>query len=121
MIDGVIILFAKTDRSDPDTVIQFLVPKDADSLEVGKKEDKLGSRTSDTTTLIFDDERIPAAQQLTAVGRGLKAAFSVLTTGRIPIASQAVGIAQAALDDSITYANEREQFDSPIIENLAIG
>jgi len=56
---GVVILFAKTDLDNPDTITQFLVPKDVDGLEVGKKEDKLGLRASDTTTLIFDDVRIP--------------------------------------------------------------
>jgi len=118
---GVVILFAKTDRDDPDTVTQFLVPKDVEGLEVGKKEDKLGLRASDTTTLIFDDVRIPAENRLTEVGRGLKAAFSILTGGRVAIANQAVGVAQAALDDSVQYANEREQFGEPIIEHQAIS
>jgi alkylation response protein AidB-like acyl-CoA dehydrogenase len=118
---GVVILFAKTDRDDPNTVTQFLVPKDIDGLEVGKKEDKLGLRASDTTTLIFDDVRIPAENRLTEVGDGLKAAFSILTGGRIAIASQAVGVAQAALDDAVDYANDREQFDQPIIEHQAIA
>ncbi|MXV60572.1 acyl-CoA dehydrogenase [Natronorubrum sp. JWXQ-INN-674] len=118
---GVVILFAKTDRDDPDTVTQFLIPKDVDGLEVGKKEDKLGLRASDTTTLLFDDVRIPAENRLTEVGRGLQAAFSILTGGRVAIASQAVGVAQAALDDSITYANDREQFGKPIVEHQAIA
>jgi alkylation response protein AidB-like acyl-CoA dehydrogenase len=118
---GVVILFAKTDRDDPDTVTQFLVPMETDGVEVGKKEDKLGLRASDTTTLIFDDARIPAEYRLTEVGRGLKAAFSILTGGRIAIASQAVGLAQAALDDATAYATEREQFGKPIIEHQAIA
>jgi len=95
--------------------------KTSRGLEVGKKEDKLGLRASDTTTLIFDDVRIPAENRLTEVGRGLKAAFSILTGGRVAIASQAVGVAQAALDDSVQYANEREQFGEPIIEHQAIS
>jgi len=118
---GVVILFAKTDREDPDSITQFLVPKDIDGVEVGKKEDKLGLRASDTTTLIFDDARIPAENQLTEVGKGLKAAFSILTGGRVAIASQAVGVAQAALEDAIEYAHEREQFGHPIIEHQAIA
>ncbi len=118
---GVVILFAKTDRDDPDTVTQFLVPKDTPGLEVGKKEDKLGLRASDTTTLIFDDVRIPEENRLTEVGDGLKAAFSILTGGRIAIASQAVGVAQAALDAAVSYANEREQFGEPIINHQAIA
>ncbi|WP_436346058.1 acyl-CoA dehydrogenase family protein [Natronorubrum sp. FCH18a] len=118
---GVVILFAKTDRDDPDSVTQFLVPKDVEGLEVGKKEDKLGLRASDTTTLIFDDVRIPAENRLTEVGEGLSSAFSILTGGRVAIASQAVGVAQAALDDSIAYAHDREQFGKSIVEHQAIG
>jgi acyl-CoA dehydrogenase len=118
---GVVVLFAKTDPDDPDTVTQFLVPKDTDGLAVGKKEDKLGLRASDTTTLVLDDARIPAENRLTEVGEGLQAAFSVLTEGRVAIASQAVGLAQAALDDAVAYANEREQFGDPIIEHQAVA
>ena len=118
---GVVVLFAKTDRDDPGTITQFLVPKDVDGVEVGKKEDKLGLRASDTTTLIFDDARIPAENQLTEEGKGLKAAFSILTGGRVAIASQAVGVAQAALEDAVAYAQEREQFGQPIIEHQAIA
>jgi hypothetical protein len=118
---GVVILFAKTDRDDPDSVTQFLVPKDTEGLEVGKKEDKLGLRASDTTTLLFDGARIPAENRLTEVGDGLKAAFSILTGGRIAIASQAVGVADAALEAAIEYADEREQFGKPIVEHQAIA
>ncbi len=118
---GVVILFAKTDRDDPDSVTQFLVPKDAEGLEVGKKEDKLGLRASDTTTLLFEGARIPEENRLTEVGAGLKAAFSILTGGRIAIASQAVGLADAALQAAIEYAEEREQFGTPIAEHQAIA
>ncbi len=118
---GVIILFAKTDRDDPDSVTQFLVPKDTDGLEVGKKEDKLGLRASDTTTLLFDGARIPEENRLTAVGDGLRSAFSILTGGRIAIASQAVGLADAALSAAVEYADEREQFGKPISEHQAIA
>ncbi|MFQ3319393.1 MAG: alkylation response protein AidB-like acyl-CoA dehydrogenase [Natronomonas sp.] len=110
----VVILFAKTDADDPGTVTQFVVPKDANGLAVGKKEEKLGLRASDTTTLIFDDVRIPKENRLTEVGRGLSAAFSILTGGRVGIAAQSVGLAQSALDLAIEYAEEREQFDGPI-------
>ena len=117
----VVILFAKTDPEDPDTVTQFLVPKDVDGLAVGKHEEKLGLRASDTTTLVFEGARIPAENRLTEVGEGLAAAFSILNGGRVAIASQAVGVAQAALEDAVAYANEREQFGEPIIEHQAIG
>jgi len=110
----VVILFAKTDREDPGSVTQFLVPKDVDGLSVGKKEDKLGLRASDTTSLEFDGARVPAEYQLTEEGRGLSAAFSILTGGRIAIGAQSVGLAQSALDAALEYSQEREQFDEPI-------
>ncbi|WP_276246907.1 acyl-CoA dehydrogenase family protein [Haladaptatus sp. YSMS36] len=112
----VAVVFAKTDRADPRSVTQFLVPKDTPGVEVGKKEDKLGLRASDTTGLLFDDVRIPAENRLTEEGKGLSAALSILTGGRIAIASQAVGVAQSALDEAVSYAQEREQFGNPISE-----
>ncbi|MFC3476952.1 acyl-CoA dehydrogenase family protein [Halobacterium litoreum] len=112
---GVAIVFAKVDGDD-DKITQFLVPKDTDGLEVGKKEDKLGLRASDTTALLLDDCRIPEEYRLTEVGRGLSAALHILTGGRIGIASQAVGLAQAGLDAAVEYAHDREQFDKALSE-----
>jgi alkylation response protein AidB-like acyl-CoA dehydrogenase len=117
---GVVVLFAKTDREDPSSVTQFLVPKDTDGLGVGKKEDKLGLRASDTTTLEFDGARIPAEYRLTEEGHGLSAALSILTGGRIGIAAQSVGLGQAALDAAVEYTDEREQFGQPIGDFQAI-
>ena len=111
---GVIVLFAKTDRSDPDTVTQFVVPADADGITVGDPETKLGLRASDTVPLTFEDVRIPVENRLTPEGEGLRAALSVLTGGRIGVAAMAVGVAQAALDDALAYARERDQFGGPI-------
>ncbi|EMA45438.1 acyl-CoA dehydrogenase family protein [Halococcus saccharolyticus] len=111
---GVVILFARTDRDDRGSITQFVVPKDTEGLSVGPTEDKLGLRASDTTSLEFDDARIPAENRLTEEGRGLSAALSILTGGRVAIASQAVGLAQHALDESLSYADEREQFGSAI-------
>ncbi|MYL69143.1 acyl-CoA dehydrogenase family protein [Halorubrum distributum] len=118
---GVAIVFAKaagevdadSDELD-DAITQFLVPADTDGFEVGKKEEKLGLRASDTTGITFDDCRVPAENRLTEEGKGLSAAFRTLTEGRIGIAAQAVGVAQAALDEATSYAEEREQFDRPI-------
>ena len=117
---GVAIVFAKTDRQDPNSITQFLVPMDTDDVEIGKKEEKLGLRASDTTSLSFDNARIPAENRLTEEGRGLAAALSILTGGRIGIASQAVGVSQAALDAAVEYAGDREQFDQPIADFQAI-
>jgi alkylation response protein AidB-like acyl-CoA dehydrogenase len=109
------VVFAKTDPDDPGSVTQFLVPKSA-GIEVGPKEHKLGLRASDTTSLTFDGVRIPAENRLTEEGRGLSAAFRILTGGRIGIAAQAVGLSQAALDEAVAYATDREQFGGPIAE-----
>jgi len=117
---GVVVLFAKTDPDDPGTVTQFVVPKDADGLEVGKKEEKLGLRASDTTSLVFEDVRVPESNRLTPEGRGLSAALSVLTGGRVGIAAQAVGLAQSALDLAVEYATEREQFGGAIADVQSI-
>lgn len=114
---GVIVLFAKT---GPEEITQFVVPKDADGLSVGPKEDKLGLRASDTTPLTFEDVRVPAENRLTPEGKGLSAALSILTGGRIAIASQAVGLAQSALDATLEYVTEREQFGDPISEIQAV-
>ncbi|UWG48474.1 Acyl-CoA dehydrogenase [Halanaeroarchaeum sp. HSR-CO] len=117
---GVVILFAKTDPDDPRSVTQFLVPKDADGLTVGKEEDKMGLRASDTTSLTFDGVRIPATYRLTEEGEGLSAALHILNNGRVGIASQAVGLAQAAFDDAVAYARERDQFGQSIAEFQAL-
>jgi alkylation response protein AidB-like acyl-CoA dehydrogenase len=115
----VCIVFAKTDPDDPGSVTQFLVPKSA-GIEVGPKEHKLGLRASDTTALTFEEVPVPAENRLTPEGKGLSAAFHILTGGRVGIAAQAVGLSQAALDEAVGYANEREQFDGPIADIQAV-
>ena len=95
---------------------QFLVPADAEGLSVGDPEEKLGLRASDTVSLTFDGVRVPDRYRLTEPGRGLAAALSILNGGRVGIAAQAVGLGQAALDEALEYAAEREQFDRPIGE-----
>ncbi|MFB6133630.1 MAG: acyl-CoA dehydrogenase family protein [Halanaeroarchaeum sp.] len=117
---GVIVLFAKTDPADPGSVTQFLVPKETDGITVGSPEEKMGLRASDTTTLSFDAARIPVEYRLTPEGRGLSAALDILTNGRVGIAAQAVGLAQAAFDDAVAYAKEREQFGQRIADFQAL-
>jgi len=116
----VVILFAKTDPDDPGSVTQFVVPKDVDGLTVGRKESKLGLRASDTTSLRFDGVRLPVENRLTPEGEGLSAALHILTGGRIGVAAQAVGLAQAALDAAVAYVGEREQFGGPIADLQAV-
>ncbi|MCX5788947.1 MAG: acyl-CoA dehydrogenase family protein [Elusimicrobia bacterium] len=94
----------------------FLLTKDAAGFQVGKHENKMGIRTSSTTEMVFSDCRLPAEALLGEEGKGLKIALSTLDGGRIGIAAQAIGIAEAALDESVRYAKEREQFGKPIAE-----
>jgi len=117
---GVYVVFAKTDPDDDGSITQFLVPADLDGVEVGKREEKLGLRASDTVGMQFSDVRVPAEYRLTEEGKGLSAALSTLTGGRIAIAAQAVGLAQAAFDEAREYAHEREQFGEPIAEIQSI-
>ena len=98
----------------------FLVEKKYEGFDVGKPEDKLGIKSSDTTELYFDGVKVPCENLIGNEGDGFKIALSTLDGGRIGIASQALGIAKAALDFSISYSKERKQFNKPIAANQAI-
>jgi alkylation response protein AidB-like acyl-CoA dehydrogenase len=112
---GLIIVTAKTDEAARHRGISaFIVPQGADGLAVGPLEDKMGLRASDTADLIFEDCRIPAENLLGSEGEGFKIAMTALDGGRIGIAAQSVGVAQAALDASVQYAKDREQFGQSI-------
>ena len=95
-------------------VSAFLVPGNTPGLTRGKKEPKLGIRASATSELIFEDCRIPAANLLGNEGEGFKIAMTVLDAGRIGIATQALGIAEAAYEAARQYAGQREAFGQPI-------
>lgn len=106
-----VIVTAKTDESKRHKGISaFVVTKENPGLKVGHTEDKLGLRASDTTDLIFDDCRVPACDRLGPEGEGFTIAMQGLDGGRIGIAAQSIGVAQAALSASIRYTQEREQF-----------
>jgi alkylation response protein AidB-like acyl-CoA dehydrogenase len=92
----------------------FIVEQGAPGLTVGPLEDKMGLRASDTTDLIFEDCRIPAENRLGNEGEGFLIAMTALDGGRIGIAAQSVGVAQAAFDAAVQYAQEREQFGQAI-------
>ncbi len=98
----------------------FVVEKGTPGFSVGKEEEKMGLRASDTVELIFEDCRVPASNLLGEEGDGFKIAMTSLDGGRIGIASQSVGIAQACLDASVNYARERTQFGRPISQFQAI-
>ena len=117
----IVMLFAMTETGVGYKGIScFIVEKGWDGFESGKLEDKLGIRASDTSELYFDNVRIPAENLVGGVGSGFKIALTTLDGGRIGIASQALGIAQASLDASITYSKERVQFGKPISANQGI-
>ncbi len=112
---GLVIVTALTDRAKRHRGISaFLVPQGTPGLIVGKEEEKLGLRASDTVQLVFEDCRIPMENMLGKPGEGFKIAMTGLDCGRIGIASQSVGVAQACLDESISYMHEREAFGHPI-------
>ncbi|KHE68580.1 acyl-CoA dehydrogenase [Halobacillus sp. BBL2006] len=109
------VVFAKTDpEAGSRGVSAFIIEKDTPGFTTGKKEKKLGIRSSPTTELIFEDCRVPKENLLGEEGQGFKIAMMTLDGGRNGIAAQAVGIAQGALDESVSYAKEREQFGKPI-------
>ena len=110
------VVFARTDKKAEKHhgISAFIVEKGTPGFSFGKKEQKLGIRSSPTLELIFEDCRIPAANLLGEEGSGFKIAMKTLDGGRIGIASQALGIAQGALDEAVAYAKERKQFNTSI-------
>ncbi|AIY06389.1 acyl-CoA dehydrogenase domain-containing protein [Planococcus sp. PAMC 21323] len=121
-IADIYVVFAVTDpESKHKGTTAFIVEKDFEGFSVGKKERKLGIRSSPTTEIIFDNCRVPKENVLGELGQGFKIAMQTLDGGRNGIAAQAVGIAQGALDASIDYAKEREQFGKPILVNQGVS
>ncbi|QKS72792.1 acyl-CoA dehydrogenase [Paenalkalicoccus suaedae] len=109
------VVFALTDpEAKHKGCTAFIVEKDMVGFSMGKKERKLGIRSSPTLEIIMDNVRVPAANRLGDEGQGFKIAMMTLDGGRNGIAAQAVGIAQGALDASVDYAKERKQFGKPI-------
>ncbi len=117
------VVFATTDAEKGTRGGQtaFIVESDFPGFSVGKKEKKLGIRSSPTTEIIFDNCIVPVENVLGKVGEGFKIAMMTLDGGRNGIAAQAVGIAQGALDAAVDYAKERVQFGKPIAAQQGIG
>jgi len=108
---GIFIVFATVDPgAGYRGITAFLVEKEFDGFSVGKAEDKLGIRASSTTELVFENVRVPGDNVLGEVGTGYKVAIETLNEGRIGIGAQMVGLAQGALDHTVRYVQEREQF-----------
>ncbi|WP_082232637.1 acyl-CoA dehydrogenase [Halobacillus massiliensis] len=121
-VGDIYVVFAKTDpEAGSRGVSAFIVEKGTPGFTFGKKEKKLGIRSSPTTELIFEDCRIPKENLLGEEGQGFKIAMMTLDGGRNGIAAQALGIAQGALDESVNYAKEREQFGKPIAQHQGIS
>lgn len=118
----VAIVFAVTDKSAGKKGIScFLVPTDVDGFIVSRIEEKMGQHCSDTATIVLDNCKIPLDHLLGQEGEGYKIALSNLESGRIGIASQCVGMARAALDAAVEYANDRKAFGVEIVQHQAVA
>lgn len=118
---GVALVIAQTDREKKHRGINCLiVEKGTPGFVVGKKEDKLGIRASDTHSLLFTDVKVPKENRIGPDGFGFKFAMSTLNGGRIGIAAQALGIAAGAYELALKYSQERKAFGKPIFEHQAI-
>jgi alkylation response protein AidB-like acyl-CoA dehydrogenase len=120
---GVLIVWARTGAAADKPargISAFLVEGGAKGLHAGRHEDKMGLRGSSTVPLTLEDVRVPASAMLGSPGDGFRIALSALDGGRIGIASQAIGIATAALEESIQYAKDRRAFGKPIGDYQAI-
>ena len=114
---GIFIIFANANlEAGYKGITAFIVERDFPGFSIGKKEDKLGIRASSTVELILDNVRVPQENVLGEVGNGYKIAIETLNEGRIGIGAQMVGLAQGALDHTLRYVQEREQFGKPIAE-----
>jgi alkylation response protein AidB-like acyl-CoA dehydrogenase len=114
-------LMAMTDKSKGHKGIStFLIEKDTPGLETGVKEDKLGIRSSDTCSVGLNNVRVHKNQVLGEEGMGFRIAMETLNGGRIGIAAQALGIAQASLEAAVKYSKQRKAFDAPIANLQAI-
>lgn len=120
-VAGVYVVMAVTDpAAGRPGISAFIVDRDAPGLRVGKKEDKLGLRASDTSEVIFEDCEVPTGALIGGEGAGYRQAMTVLERGRIGIGAMAVGLGRAALDDSIAYASQRKTFGKPIASHQAV-
>lgn len=118
---SIYLVIAQTDREKGHRGINCLImEKDMDGFIVGKKEDKLGIRGSDTHSLMFQDVKVPKENRIGDEGFGFKFAMSTLSGGRIGIASQALGIASGAYELALAYSKERKAFGKPISQHQAI-
>ena len=120
-VGSLAVLMAVTDREKGNKGISaFIVELDNPGIRVGKKENKLGMRASDTCTLVMEDCRVPSGNLIGSLGSGWVDSMKVLDGGRISIAALSVGLARGACEAAVLYARERRQFGKPICEFEAI-
>jgi alkylation response protein AidB-like acyl-CoA dehydrogenase len=119
--DLAVVIVRTGEKGDSHGMTAFVVEKGTPGFSAGKKEDKLGMRASETACLFFDNCRVPKTNILGKVGDGFIQAMKVLDGGRISIGALGLGIAKGALDCSIKYSKEREQFGKPIARHQAIA
>lgn len=121
-VAGYYVVVAVTgENNGKNEITAFIVPADTPGLSVGKIEDKMGLRASQTTQIVFDDCRVPAANILGKRGMGLKVALATLNQSRIGVAAQALGIAQGAFNLALDYAEQRTTFGKPLNRHQAIA
>ena len=118
---GFYVLMCRTGEEKTRGISALLVPADTPGLSFAAEERKMGMRSSPTRQLIFTDARVPARNLLAEEGKGFAIAMSALEGGRLGISACAVGLAQASLDQSLSYSREREQFGRPIADFQGIG
>jgi alkylation response protein AidB-like acyl-CoA dehydrogenase len=120
-VGGTYVVMAVCDREQPrGSISAFILERGMKGFSIGRKENKLGMRCSDTATLNFENVRVPGENLIGNAGEGFRQALAVLDGGRIGIAALSVGIAQGALDASLKYAKERKQFGRTLSEFQAI-
>ncbi len=120
-VADVCVLFTMNDKAAGHKgITAFILPMKTKGVRVGQPDDKLGIRGSKSSQIFLDDVRLPSTMILGDVGKGFGVAMSTLDGGRIGIAAQALGIARAALDDSLAYAQQRRTFGKPIAQHQAI-
>ena len=116
------VVFAMTDKSKGvKGITAFILEKGMTGFTFGKKEHKMGIRSSQTQELVFENVKVPKENMLGKEGEGFKIAMNSLDGGRITVAAQALGIAQAALKHAVKYSKERVQFGKPISSNQAVA
>jgi alkylation response protein AidB-like acyl-CoA dehydrogenase len=122
-VADILTVYALTDPQGPShkNSTMFVVEKGTPGFSVGKKEDKMGIRWSNTVELIFEDCRVPVANRLGDETQGFAIIMKTLDFSRLGIAAQAVGIAAGALDYAVAYAKERESFGKPVIRHQGVG